>query len=334
MEKAITDSRAVRRATAMLVVVTVLWGLSFVLMKDWQAHSADCPGGYALGSCTLIAVRMALALAVLGIFRRRLFTEATRREHTAGALIGVVFFAGFFLQTLGLAWTTPALSAFITSLGSAWVPVIAWVVFRTRVRVATALGLIVAIMGTALLVGGRDLDRTWGPGELLTLASSVVFASEILMLDRLGRGLRSGNLTVGFMATAGLCGLVGGLGLALAGPGLSGWSAWTADVMSRPEVAGDVILLVVFSTVLAFHWMNVYQPRVSASRAALVYLLEPVFSSVFSVAVGFDVLSATMLSGGGLVIAGNLLVELPGLAGNRADEATRPASGDAPPGLT
>lgn len=319
----------------MLVIVTALWGQSFVLMKDWQAHAAGCPGGYALASCTLIAVRMALALAVLAVFRPQLFTKATRREHRAGCLIGVVFFVGFFLQTLGLAWTTPALSAFITSLGSAWVPVLAWVVFRNRVRISTACGLVVAIAGTALLVGGPDLEWAWGPGELLTLASSVIFAAEILMLDRMGRGLESGHLTVAFMATAGLLGLAGGWGLAVAGPGLPRWRDWGVEVMARPEAARDLGLLVILSTVLAFHWMNVYQPRVSASRAALVYLLEPVFGSAFSVAAGYDVVVPTMLVGGGLVIAGNVLVELPGPRAIRANgRRPAPLAGDGSGGVT
>ena len=57
--------------------------------------------------------------------------------------------------------------------------------------------------------------------------------------------------------------------------------------------------------------MMIYQPRVAATRAALIYLLEPVFGSMFSIAWGLDSLSQLLLLGGGLVVSGNLLVELP-----------------------
>jgi drug/metabolite transporter (DMT)-like permease len=71
-------------------------------------------------------------------------------------------------------------------------------------------------------------------------------------------------------------------------------------------------MLTVFCSVLAFHWMMTYQPRVAAARAALIYLLEPVFASCFSILWGLDDLTLRLLLGGGLIMGGNLLVELPG----------------------
>ena len=63
---------------------------------------------------------------------------------------------------------------------------------------------------------------------------------------------------------------------------------------------------------LPFHWFNVYQPQVSASRAALIYLLEPVFALLFSIWWGHDRLNLKLLMGGSLILAGNMLVEAPG----------------------
>jgi drug/metabolite transporter (DMT)-like permease len=59
--------------------------------------------------------------------------------------------------------------------------------------------------------------------------------------------------------------------------------------------------------------MNAYQPKVPASRAALIYLLESVFSSLISVATGFDEPTWPLFLGGGLILLGNLLVEIPNL---------------------
>jgi len=73
----------------------------------------------------------------------------------------------------------------------------------------------------------------------------------------------------------------------------------------------DLGLLTLLCTVLPFHWFNVYQPRVPASRAALIYLLEPVFASLFSLLWGHDTLALPLLVGGGLILAGNALVEVP-----------------------
>jgi drug/metabolite transporter (DMT)-like permease len=82
-------------------------------------------------------------------------------------------------------------------------------------------------------------------------------------------------------------------------------------MLVAPGPAWRLAALTVFPTALAFYWMNVFQPRVSASRAALVYLLEPVFAAAVSVATGHDRWTVELVTGGGLIVAGNLFVELP-----------------------
>lgn len=297
----------------MLGLVTVLWGLSFPLMKEWQLAAALCPGGEFVASATLIALRMFLALAVLAVFRPRLLTAPTRREHAAGAVLGLTFYCGFLLQVIGLADTTPAMSAFVTSLTCAWVPLIAWLGWRARVRGVTLLGLGFGLIGTAVLAG-LDAEHGWAPGrgEALTLLASTFFAGQVLLLDHLGRRLETAHLTAGSFLAAG-CAAAVTAGVGSLGPGWGAWLSWTTGLLRKPSVLSDVAALTVFCTVLAYCWMNTYQPRVPASRAALIYLLEPVFAALFSVLLGLDALTPRLLAGGSIVLGGNLLVELPGL---------------------
>jgi hypothetical protein len=70
-----------------------------------------------------------------------------------------------------------------------------------------------------------------------------------------------------------------------------------------------VVVLTLLPTVLSFHWMNTYQPQVSAGRAALIYLTEPLFAACFSIPAGLDTLTGRLLLGGALVLLGNVLVE-------------------------
>jgi drug/metabolite transporter (DMT)-like permease len=301
----------------MLVLVTLLWGLSFPLMKTWQETARTPPAGVAVAVFTFIAVRMGLALVALAFFLPRLYVKPTRRELRAGALLGCIFFLGFALQVLGLAWTTPAMSAFITSLGSAWVPLLAWLWFGIRLRGIVLLGMSLGVSGTVIL-GMTDLNGGGlGPGEALTILASWVFAAEILVLDRLGRTVQSAHLTVPFLGMTGLLATLLAVVCAGSGAGLEAWWTWTVSMLENGAVLRDVLLLAFFSTVLAFHWMNVYQPRVSATRAALIYLLEPVFGTAFSILLGRDALTIWLVLGGGLILGGNLVVELPGLFGRR-----------------
>jgi drug/metabolite transporter (DMT)-like permease len=295
------------RPTIMLVLTTLVWGLSFPWMKSWQLSAANCPGGELLASFTLIAVRMPLAVLLLALWQPRLLTAPTRREHAAGTLLGSVFFLGFGLQVWGLAYTTPALSAFFTSLCSAWVPLLGWACLRLQATRLTLLGLVVALGGTAVLVEGG-----WrvGFGEQLTFIAALVFAVQILILDRLARRVRSSHVTMSFLIVSGLLGTACALAAAATGPGVVAWLDWLSDLLQQPAVLANLACMALLPT-LGFHWMNTYQPQVPANRAALIYLLEPVFAAVVSVGWDYEPMTLHLLLGGVLIVVGNLLVELP-----------------------
>ena len=73
--------------------------------------------------------------------------------------------------------------------------------------------------------------------------------------------------------------------------GLAAWLSWLGATLGNGAVLRDVVLLTLRSTVGASYLLIVYQPRVSAGRAALIYLLEPIFAALFSIAWGHDQLT-------------------------------------------
>jgi drug/metabolite transporter (DMT)-like permease len=299
------------RASLMLVGATVCWGLLFPLTKDWQDAARTCPGGELVATLTILTLRMSLALVVLGVFRPQLFLKPSRRALGIGALLGAVNGLGNILQVLGLAWTTPARSGFFTSLACAWVPFLALACFRVPVARATWVGLALGVAGVVLLgfqpEGGAGLNG----GDGVTLLASLVFAAVVVLLDRLGRKVESSHLTVGFIGMQGLPPLLLAVAWSAGGAGVETWLSWLGALLSRPAVLLDVGLLTVLCTVLPFLWMTTYQPRVPVGRAALIYLLEPVFASAFSLLWGYDSLTLRLVLGGGLILGGNLLVEMP-----------------------
>jgi drug/metabolite transporter (DMT)-like permease len=298
-------------AAAMLGLACVCWALFFTLGKNWQIAARDCPGGELVSSLSLIGIRPVLALLIFALVRPRLFVRASGRAVRIGLFLGLLNFAGTALQVWGLASTSPALSGFFTSLASLWVPLLAFAWFRLPVSGATWLGLLLGIAGLALL--GIDPDQPWrlGKGDGLTVLASVVFAVMIVLLDRLGRTVESSEMTLSFIAMTGLPALALAASLTAAGPGLGAWLTWMADMLGNPVVLRDVLVMTLFSTVLATYLLNTYQPRVPASRAALIYLLEPVLASALSVVWGHDAVTWRLLAGGGLILGGNLVVELP-----------------------
>jgi drug/metabolite transporter (DMT)-like permease len=301
------------RAVVMLTVATLFWGLSFPLTKSWQLATADTGWNDALSATTLIALRIGSALILFALVRPKLVWQPSWRAHVAGLGLGLINFAGFILQVVGLASTTPANCGFYTSLSSVWAPILAWLALREKVRQPTFLGLCFGVVGAAVLGLANDSGWALGRGDALTLASSVAFGIMIVALDRVGKLFPSGHLTTGYLAGTGLPALCVAVVLAMHQPGITSWLTQVHDVLIRPAVVRDVALLTVFCSVLATHFFTVFQPRLSAARAALIYLMEPVFATCLSLSIGHDALSTRLVVGGGFILFGNLVVELPRL---------------------
>jgi drug/metabolite transporter (DMT)-like permease len=300
----------------MLLLATLCWALSFPWGKEWLAAAQPFPGGGRAGgllaALTLMGVRAALAALLLAAWRPALLTRATARERAVAALLGVFYLGGSVLQSWGQVTTNPSLSAFYVSLFSGWAPLLAWACGGLLPRPLTLLGLAAALAGAAVLAGVRlDHVPVPGEGEWLALLASVVIAGQIVALDRLARGLDPSRLTVTFFGVTAVLAFAGGAAVAARGPGLDAWARWAAGTLTRAEAVRPLLLLVLFPTVLSLHWMNTYQPHVSAARASLIYLLEPAFAAAFSVLLGHEGVTPALLAGGALILAGNLLAELP-----------------------
>ena len=214
------------------------------------------------------------------------------------------------LQTVGLQYTSPSTSAFITYLLVVFVPLISFVVLRRRPHPLTLVGLVLAVAGLVLLTGGADV--AFGRGEVLTLGCAVAFAAHIVILGETAGRHDAIRLTCVQVTTVGVACLAASL---VTGGLRMPWAA-----------VGAAAFTGVFATALAFFAMVWAQRVVSPSRAALILLLEPVFAALLASATG-DGLSGAALAGGALILAAVVVAEVvpPWLARARR----RPSGGDA-----
>jgi drug/metabolite transporter (DMT)-like permease len=90
---------------------------------------------------------------------------------------------------------------------------------------------------------------------------------------------------------------------------------WTGELIWGLAITG------VLATAAAFALQTWVQKYTSATRAALIFSLEPVFALLTATAVGGEPLTVGTLAGGALILAGILCVELkPGSKPNEAEE--------------
>jgi drug/metabolite transporter (DMT)-like permease len=272
-------------AAVLLVAVTAVWGSTFVMIKDVVR---DLPVvDFLAARFVIAAVAMVVAFWVP---LRRMHRDQVRR----GVVLGVVYGLAQILQTFGLAHTSAAVSGFVTGMYVVLTPVLGAVLLRQRAPAATWVAVAMSTAGLALLaLRGFSV----GTGELLVLASALLYALHIVALGAWSGGKDAlGLATVQMVAIAALCSvaaLPGGVQL----PASSG--AWFA-VLYTAVLAGAGALI-------AQTWA---QAHLTATRAAIIMTMEPVFAALFAVAVGGEHLTARMLGGGLLVLAAMYVVEL------------------------
>ena len=259
----------------------------------WRADLALVVAAFFFGTTFLIGG------AVLGLLgRRRPASPGELRDGVAG---GAALLAGYVLQTVGLQYTTPSTSAFITYLLVVFVPLIGFVALGRRPHPLTLVGLVMAVVGLVLLTGGAD--ASFGKGEVLTMGCAVAFAAHIVIVGETAGRHDAIRFTCVQVTTVGLACL--------------GLSVFTGGLAMPGSAVAAAAFTGVFATALAF-WAMVWAQRVvSPSRAALILLLEPVFAALLSALAG-DPLTAGALAGGALILAAVVVAEvMPAYLGGR-----------------
>lgn len=279
------------RAELALVLNTLVWGGTFVVVKD------------ALRDVTpllFLALRFSVAtLALMVLFRRSWSNPRNRRRSVWGGLVcGVFLFAGYAFQTAGLRLTTAPKSAFITGLSTVLVPLLALLVYRIRPRLTELAGVALATAGLALMTLEGVSPVTIGRGDLLTAICAVAFAGHIVAVGRYSPRASFELLSVTQVGISAV------LALALF------WWAETPAISARPAVWGAIVLTGLLATALAFTLQAWAQQYTTATRAALIFTLEPIFAWATAWALTGETLAARGVAGAVLIVGGILLVEV------------------------
>jgi drug/metabolite transporter (DMT)-like permease len=271
-------------ALVALVVVTAVWGVTFVQVKDAVAL-------YPLFA--FLAVRFVLATFVLVL-------PGSRRVRTLGAsgtgaatLLGLLLAAGYVLQTAGLERTTVSSTGFVTGMYVVLTPLIAVAVFRSPISPAAWAGVTLATLGLAMLAGLHGSAA----GDFLVLAGAGVYSLQIVLMERYAPRYDALAFTLVEMAAA----AVGLFAVALARGDLGlprGWTVW-----------GALLVTGIFASALAFLVQTWAQRRTSATRTALAFAMEPVFAALFGYTLDGDRLGAFGWGGCAAIMGGILLAE-------------------------
>lgn len=269
-----------------LLIVTIIWGTSFPIMsialKDVPPYS-------------FIAIRYALAGIILGVFFIKRLKNIKFSTVKGGIYIGMALGVGVILQALGLVYTTPSKSGFITGLNVILVPIFITVLYRKLPDPKTIIGVILSVAGLGLM----SISGTVGInlGDILTMFSAVAFAVQIILVDKYAGNTDTAVLTIIEFLVIGIMGAIPAFFI-------EGFK-----MNLNTFALGSIVYTALFCTILAYGVQNVAQAYTTPTHAAIIFLAEPVFSAIFSVFIG-DKLTGRTFWGAFLILLGMVAINI------------------------
>ena len=263
-----------------LIGITLVWGTTFAIVKG---ALLDIPAPL------LLALRFSVAALLLS------WVKPQRRALAPGLVLGLLAFAGFATQTLGLTLTTASKAAFITGLSVILTPLVSAAWFRNRVPLRAFLAALVALVGLGLMTvtgeSGVNGGDVWVLGTALAYALYIVYLGEVAPKHD---PLVLSSLQLWTMA-------------------LLAW-AWAFPTLpALREVSAQTFLAVAYLGVVATTLVTVLQTYaqrvVPAYLAALIFVLEPVFAALFAYLLLGEALGMLGLLGGALVVLAMVVSE-------------------------
>jgi drug/metabolite transporter (DMT)-like permease len=284
------------RADMALLLCSLIWGATFVVVKDALAD---------VSVAVYLAVRFALSAAVLGLLFWRSLRKINRSSLWAGMRIGLALLGGYAFQTTGLKFTTPSKAAFITGSSVVIVPLLLAAFGRRRINRWIWAGAFSAFAGLYYLtvppegLGGLNL------GDPLVFGGALMYAVHVILISRYVEHHSVAALSFLQIATTAVAATLAIPLLSASGLEHPRW-VWTSTLIFA------VLVTALGSTVLGFSFQTWAQQYTSPSHTAIFISLEPVFAVLTSWLFAREHLGGRVLLGGALILAGILIAELKG----------------------
>jgi drug/metabolite transporter (DMT)-like permease len=285
---------------AVLAAVAIVWGGSFVIVKDVLRTSP--PLAFLAVRFLLAAVLMLPFLLRRGGRRRAGFWRDT-------LVLGGLLFVGMATQVVGQVETSASKAAFITGLSTPLTPLAGYLRTRRAPSLENVIGVVLASAGFLLLTwpsGG-----TFNRGDIMVSLCAAAFAAYLVELSlRGGRqepmALVAGQLWVVALSAGALSLLFRRMPAAEVG---------IAFAEARPlETSGMFLFGVLFlgtvGTVGTFSGQTWAQRHMSATHAAILFTFEPVAAALLAAWLLGERLGARATAGAVLVLAGVVASEL------------------------
>ncbi len=271
-------------ASLMLILTTLLWGLSYSI----QSISAS-----ELGTFTIVLFKGVggLLLLPLLMFHRK---KISRQDLIGGVSMGLFLFLGYVFQQLGIEHTSVSKVSFITALYIISVPLIEMFMGQ-KISGKIWISVLIAICGLYFLcVNGSSVINS---GDLYALIGSLMFAVQIILIDRFSKACDPLTLTFVSQMTVSVLSLFVVL------------LRENIDLSVITRASAGIFFIIFIGGLLAECMQIRFQRDLDSSLSSLLMSFESVFGSLFGWILLHQVMSPKEIFGCILVFVAILLAE-------------------------
>jgi len=285
------------KGTAALIAAAFVWGMAFSAQSNAMKYIE--PFTFVFLRSTITSLVLLLALPLFDRFPGHHGQESSpplKAHIWPGVLCGVFLVTATILQQVGLVYTTPAKSGFVTALYIVIVPIMGTFMGR-RVRCFVWLGLALSLTGMFLLCVQDDLSMNIG--DFFTLGSAFMFSCQILMVGRYAANMDAMKLSAMQFAT---CAVIAGI---------------AAFLFETPRLDGmlacitSILYVAVFSGAIGYTLQMIGQKYTDPTLASLLMCLESVFAAIGGWLLLGQALTPRELTGCALMLAASIIAQLP-----------------------
>lgn len=282
----------------LIIAATVLWGSSFAVRK---AAMTD------IGPLMFNALRFFAAFVFMMIvfFVRKLFAGGGKQVNTAfgkqikaGIIIGMLYGMGSVFQQLGLNLVSAGETGFVTSLYSVMVPVLARILFKTKIRPVVWVAVVFSGTGLYFVTGGGVAANS---GMLILLMCAFCFALQIIAIAKF---IEANDALLLVIVQLGIGAAVNLIMAVIA--------AEPFEINMVYEAAAPVLYTGIMSLGVANFCQFAGQSRVSPTVAAIICSFESVFGLLFGIILLDEKMTGMKLTGCVFILAAVILSQLKG----------------------
>ena len=286
MNALLPDKKKHQIADLQIATVGLFWGASTVVAKHVLS---------TLPPFAFMSARFWLAFLVIFILYFPRMRNISRETISLGITTGLLLFASYALQLVGMLYTSVANAAFIAALGVIIIPIIHAVMVKRLPSGPVITSIILCTIGLALLTGWQG---GFNLGDFLCLLCAVTFSFYTIVIDRKAGNIESLSLTAVQFATAGICATIAAFF----------FETYTASQLI--ESWGSILFVGILCTALVTPLQIIGQKNTTPTRVGVILLLEPVSATILAFLFLNEFIGIPGFIGSCLILTGILIAEL------------------------